>query len=586
MSDQQRSALWLAIATILIGSCTLLWFHFLEKRPAAVSWRSVEAEENPMLAATRLLKQHRFTVRQSETLEQALTPGLGKGNMFINASSGDIDDKQMKSLMNWVAAGNTLVFQPRWSGKLDIVRSSKEGECGKMVVRTTEDDDEDDDDEDARRTKDDTGRDDKTSDETGKQSDTETQTKAEDKAEGQPGDKPGRRGDDHSAPVNESVSQRPALPHPATRLAAAGADNDSGAGGASGGGKPAGQRQASANGEETEASANNSANSSANESGKESANGSAKASAESKADDDEDETARKIRENAEKAMDERAQDVASGKPDQIARRLHLELRRIQYLRERKEDRLRAMKQTMRDAPCVSQVRWPGASYDLRIDNRYGWFKPLTGATAATISDNNGEALRIYREGKGHIVLVAENYFNNHMLARYDHAELLLQVMQLNDVPHKLTIIQHLSNRQWYEKLWDHFSLMLMSLALLLALLLWAAVRRFGAVLPLPEPERRALLEHVDASGRWLWQVEKGGQTMLDAMRKLVDKTLSRRVPQLVRMSHEEQLEFLAQATRMNRLALELALFKPVATLPQQFIRQIYTLQQLRKHYER
>ena len=505
MSDQQRSALWLAIAVILIGGCTLLWFHFLEKRPEGVSWHSVEADENPMLAATRLLKQHHFSVRQSETLEQALTPGLGKGNMFINASSGEIDDKQMKSLMNWVAAGNTLVFQPRWSGKLDIVRSAREGECGKMAVRPTDEDDEDE------------------------------RSQKED-----------------------------------------GADDASG-GGASGDGATSGHRQE----QDSETAPASSSASSSSTAGKASAKPPAGGT-----EDDDDETSRKMREKAEKAMDERAQDVASGKPDQISRKLHLELRRIQYLRPRKEDRADAARQPMRDAPCLSQLRWPGATYDLRVDNRYGWFKPLNGATAAKISDNHGEAVRIYAEGKGHIVLLAENFFNNHMLARYDHAELLLQVMQFDEVPHKLTIIQHLSNRQWYEKLWDHFSLMLMSLALLLALLLWSAVRRFGAVLPLPEPERRALLEHVDASGRWLWQVEKGGQTMLDAMRKLVDKTLSRRVPQLVRLSREEQLELLVQATSMNRLALELALFKPVATLPQQFIRQIHTLQQLRKHYER
>lgn len=565
MSDQQRSALWLAIAAILLGSCTLLWFHFLEKRPEAEAWHSVEADENPMLAASRLLRQHHFSVRQSETLEQALTPGLGKGNMFINASVGDIDDRQMKSLMNWVAAGNTLVFQPRWSGKLDIVRSSREGECGKMALREKEDD------EDEPAPKEDKAAADKADDQP---RDKATDDKPGDKAgDEQSGERqPDKATDASSVPDNRPLSlAAPVNPRLLRRSTArfSAADEASG-----GGGAPSGQRQPQ-DSENTPASGGGAAGSAP-----------ARKAPPGNDDDDDSDAARQMRENAEKAMDERAQDVASGKPDQIARRMHLELRRIQYLRTRKEDRTGAAPQPMRDAPCISQLRWPGASYDLRIDNRYGWFKPLAGATAAKISDNSGEAIRIYAEGKGHIVLVAENYFNNHMLARYDHAELLLQVMQFDQVPQKLTIIQHLSNRQWYEKLWDHFSLMLISLALLLALLLWSAVRRFGAVLPLPEPERRALLEHVDASGRWLWQVGKGGQTMLDAMRKLVDKTLSRRVPQLVRLSREEQLELLVQATGMNRLALELALFKPVATLPQQFIRQIYTLQQLRKHYER
>lgn len=515
MSERQRSMLWLALAAILIGGAVLLWNSLFEKAWSPVPWQSQAAQDNPMLAATLLLKQHHIESRQLATLEQALSPGLAAGNMLISNTDGEIDDKQAKELLKWVKAGNTLILQPTWSGKLDIVHSKKEGECGPMIMASGGGDDD----------------------------------KAEDKAEAN--DNPDAASASESA--SESASADAAASTPAS--------------------KP------------------------------------------NEADDKADDKAEKIRRKAERMLSQRVKAVTSGKPDPISRKLHVELRRVEYRprggRGHKPNGSDGSddndgsngsngsdggdggdaNDSRRDSPCIAKLRWPGTAYDLQIDTRYGWLRSLPGSVEAKISDQNADAIRVVAEGRGHIVLMGENYFDNYMLARYDHAQLLLHLLNLHapatkSSPQKLIIVQHLSNRQWYEKLWDNFPQMLITLALLLLLLLWLAVRRFGSVLPLPEAERRALLEHVDASGRWLWQADKGAQIMLDAMRKLVDKTLTRRVPQLARMAREEQLEFLVQACAMNRLALDLALFKPAATNPQQFIRQINTLQRLRKHYER
>jgi hypothetical protein len=498
MSERQRSMLWFAIAAIVIGGMVLLWNNLFEKAWSPVPWQSQAAQDNPMLAATLLLKQHHIESRQIATLEQALSPGLAAGNMLISNTDGEIDDKQADELLKWVKAGNTLILQPIWSGKLDIVHSKKEGECGPMLITSVYD-----------------------------------------------------KSNKYKADENKADADAPASD----------ADAASGAG---------------------------------------------SSPASSPKPEEQDDKSEKIRRKAERMLSQRVKSVTSGKPDPISRKLLVELRRIEYQPHDKHEGKRDGSDgidysndsndsndsiILRDSPCIAKLRWPGTAYDLQIDTRYGWLRGLRGSSAAKISDQNAEAIRVVAEGRGHIVLMGENYFDNYMLARYDHAQLLLHLLDLHapaakNSPQKLIIVQHLSNRQWYEKLWDHFPQMLITLALLLLLLLWLAIRRFGSVLPLPEAERRALLEHVDASGRWLWQADKGAQIMLEAMRKLVDKTLTRRVPQLSRMAREEQLEFLVQACAMNRLALDLALFKPAATNPQQFIRQINTLQRLRKHYER
>lgn len=528
MNERQQTSLGMGLSALVIVGLIFGWFHFFEKRTSAVPWESTEAQENPMLAASRLLKQRKFKVEQSANLEQALAPGLAAGNLFISNTDGEINNQQAKTLLNWVHAGNTLIFQPRWSGKQDIVRSSGEGECGQMAVSGSDSAAEDD--------KDEAGSD--AASAAGSASESAASEAASDSVSASDAASASAQtpvsSDDDSLPLNNP---------PLDRVQDGKQD-----------GKP-GKNTAKDN---------------------------------KNADDDE------VRQRMEKAMSERAGHVASGKPDPIARQLHVELRRIAYLRKPTGKRKReddeqdasASAQAMRAAPCISKLRWPGSAYDLRIDNRYGWLKAKPGSETPQISDTDSEAIHVYRQGRGHIVLLAENFFNNSMLPRYDHAELLLHLTNLNPGQKKLIIVQHLSNRLWYEKLWDHFNLGLLAAGLLLALLLWSAMRRFGAVLPLPEGERRALLEHVDASGRWLWHTEKGAQLMLEAMRKLVDKTLNRRLPQLARLSRAEQLEFLVQATSMNRLALELALFKDASTAPQQFIRQITTLQRLRKHYER
>ena len=230
---------------------------------------------------------------------------------------------------------------------------------------------------------------------------------------------------------------------------------------------------------------------------------------------------------------------------------------------------------------------PNKNYSLRMDAGASYLVSQQTSAAPLISDLQREqGIRIYREGQGHIVLLASNYFNNRNLAFYDHAELLLEIGQLNPQNRAMVIIQQLKVRQWYQKLWDRFHLLLLSLGLGLALLLWHNMRRFGPVLPLPEPNRRALMEHIDASGRWLWKVKGGNQMLLDAMRSLTKKTLQRRIPMLAQLSPPEQIECLLQDAGINRGALELALQSPAATTPLLFIRQIQTLQRLRKHYER
>lgn len=104
--------------------------------------------------------------------------------------------------------------------------------------------------------------------------------------------------------------------------------------------------------------------------------------------------------------------------------------------------------------------------------------------------------------------------------------------------------------------------------LLLALLawLWWRAQRFGPLLPALPPPRRALLEHVRASGEFLYR-QGATQVLLDALRRRFRRTLERRDPALAALSPRELIPTLAARERVSEDALREALLPPVTPLP-------------------
>jgi hypothetical protein len=236
--------------------------------------------------------------------------------------------------------------------------------------------------------------------------------------------------------------------------------------------------------------------------------------------------------------------------------------------------------------CQSSLSGPGQAYPFTIDTRHNVMQAAADAKAPLYSDRHGWAVRVYQEGKGHIVLLADSYFDNAHLPEFDNAALWLSLLHLPQAKPELTIVRNLATLPWYQRLWHAVPLLLFGLALGALLWLWNGLPRFGAILPAPETERRALIEHIDASSRWLWHKNGGAQLLLDAMRRQTFATLLRRAPALMRLPVSELIELLLQSTRISRERLEAAFNGPAATRPQSFIVQIQTLQQVRKHYER
>ena len=235
---------------------------------------------------------------------------------------------------------------------------------------------------------------------------------------------------------------------------------------------------------------------------------------------------------------------------------------------------------------MRRVQIPGTGHGLDVDAGRKKLIGMPDAPEPLWSDEDENTVRVYQEGKGRIVMVADDFFNNDELRNHDHGELLLALAALNKTSKHVTIVQNLDALRWYRLLWRHYSLALLGLAALVALAFWAAVRRFGPVLPQPANERRSLMEHIDASGAWLWKAQDGRQVLLDAARQDTLEMIRRRAPALFRLPQQELYAALARLCDLPEDQVAQAMNQAAASTPLHFTRQIRILQELRNHHER
>ena len=205
-------------------------------------------------------------------------------------------------------------------------------------------------------------------------------------------------------------------------------------------------------------------------------------------------------------------------------------------------------------------------------------------------DTYGLAVQVYAEGRGKVAMVAsdplDSYFDNDALGDFDHGELLVLLAGLQGPKAPVLLVQQNNTIGWGAWLWQHCRPVVLGLAALLLLWTWNATRRFGPLLPEAATARRALIEHIEASGRWLWRLPQGRALLLEAVRQRTEKQLLRRLPELHALGGDERARRLARLVRLPEAQVRDALHGPAAARAADFTRQISTLQQLRAHHER
>ncbi|WP_166873170.1 DUF4350 domain-containing protein [Massilia mucilaginosa] len=470
MSDSAKGIL-IAFVLLILGAFGYWWWHEnMELRWTSVEHESAAAAADPMLAATRLLRQNGRSVTGAGSLGELVVPQTAGGTMIVSGASGTATPDQARELLEWVRRGNTLIAEPRW------IKPAEEA----LIAYSDE--------EQAEH-------------EAGEESEEATEEATEEEAEPQ-------------AAAGEDASTTDEAP------AADAADEEK--------------------------------------------------TAEETTDDEADHDIDPLTDHL----------GVRARPDALACKCRTEPD------EKDKNKPEAMaKARLAREQALSHLTLPGKQYALELDAGTTEMVSLVGAAAPLWSDDDGGAVRVYGEGKGRIVLVANGFFTNSKLPERDHAQLLLALTELTPGKH-VTIVKRLNVLPWYKALWRHYQLALVSLAVCLALLFWSAVRRFGPILPAPKAERRSLLEHIDASGAWLWKADGGRQMLLEAARDDTLALIRRRVPALFRMPEGELFATLARTCAIPEADVSEALQQDAASHVTRFTRQIRTLQTLRNHYER
>jgi hypothetical protein len=199
-----------------------------------------------------------------------------------------------------------------------------------------------------------------------------------------------------------------------------------------------------------------------------------------------------------------------------------------------------------------------------------------------LEDIIGVYLIRLRIGKGYLTVLYNSLFmSNRAIERYDHAEFLWKTTQLGAQPRPVWLVYSddmPSLMVWLARVaWTA----LISFGVFLVMWLWYASRRFGPLLPPLPRARRRLLEHVEATGRFLWQ-HGHSQQLYKGVHHALLRTLEIRHPAWLGYSADKLQQRLAEISHLPfeqvQQAMNMAPFKNELD----FTRTIQTLEHIRK----
>jgi len=233
----------------------------------------------------------------------------------------------------------------------------------------------------------------------------------------------------------------------------------------------------------------------------------------------------------------------------------------------------------RDQP--RPVRLPGGNGQLNVFfDPHFVLKDASGKAAWALADAAGNHVLHYRVGRGAITVLSDDGFlTNSSIAKGDHAALL--VWLIDPTPgSKVWIVQSDEVPALWRWLVDHAAPAVASALALLVCWLWAASRRFGPALPAPRSERRSLVEHISASGRFLWR-EARGAALYEAVLDELRQRIRLRHPAWAELPVDEVARRAATLSGMAPAAVRRALIGGARRREEDFLHDIQTLEALR-----
>ncbi len=170
------------------------------------------------------------------------------------------------------------------------------------------------------------------------------------------------------------------------------------------------------------------------------------------------------------------------------------------------------------APAVETLDWPQLGRPLRARIAYPYSLRDTRARSDVRELRQGARViaLTFASGEGRVtVMPGLGFLRNNQVGELDHAELGWRLASAQSPALIYLRMQSPPLLDWIRR--DAWPVALAG-ALLLVLWLGRIIPRFGPLEPAEEPPRRSLLEHIVASGRFLWSRGAGGY-LLEAVRE-------------------------------------------------------------------
>ena len=204
--------------------------------------------------------------------------------------------------------------------------------------------------------------------------------------------------------------------------------------------------------------------------------------------------------------------------------------------------------------------------------------------AATWGDEEAAEFGFARviRGKGTVDVLADlDFLDNEKLEDVQHAALARQLLAPNwSTGGTFHLIYSAEMPSLFRLLLHYGWRVLLPAALALLLWLWMRTERLGPLLPPPAPDRRSLLEHVQASGDHLYRY--GRRAMLyAAVHDAFQRRLRQRDPYIAALDGPAQIDALARRTGWTAVEVEAALRYPRPGDARDFVLRIARLLQLR-----
>lgn len=158
-----------------------------------------------------------------------------------------------------------------------------------------------------------------------------------------------------------------------------------------------------------------------------------------------------------------------------------------------------------------------------------------------------------KHGQGLISLAATLEFaENHQIDKVDHAEFFWWLLHSHKPDFKqVWLINQDTLPGLRTLLMQYASPVLWMVALLLLASFWALIPRFGAFIPEPIPERRRILEHIKASGQFMWKRQnEGKKQLLESTRQAIRQTARTQIPGWQWLAAPQQTEQLTQHLKL------------------------------------